>query len=328
MPAAPLPSSLLIAILCVVLWCAGSLLIRARRMHQRERAGLTRLNRLKWREFTRLLIGALGQRGLVADTAQREVADAGYDLALARGDERLLLQCKHGEAYTVTPGTVQEFANALHARGADSGILVTTGRVQPPARLRAQRLGIELIDGGALWRLIEPVLPDDVLADVEQLQDRGQLRAQVRFAAGMVVLGAAVALWLPALSGPQAGGTAVAPARAVAASMPGPVVATQSLGAEPPATSDDGANDGADGTAPRERAALAVRSLDGVLAAHWNSRSTLVIDVAAARADDLDRLVADACTLLVAHEDLRYTRLQLQLAAPEAGPAVRWRQCR
>ena len=80
----------------------------------------------------------------------------------------------------------------------------------------------------------------------------------------------------------------------------------------------------------RRETAQAVRTIAEVFSARWSTASTLEVEIKPT-ADLLDDSLFDrVCAILYDTEELRFTRVQLQLkdADPAKGLAARWRQCR
>ncbi len=80
----------------------------------------------------------------------------------------------------------------------------------------------------------------------------------------------------------------------------------------------------------RRETAQAVRTIAEVFSSRWSTASTLEVEIKPT-ADLLDDSLFDrVCAILYDTEELRFTRVQLQLkdADPAKGLAARWRQCR
>ena len=105
---------------------------------------------LSWREFETLVGEGFRRRGF--EVAERGGAgpDGGVDLALARGHERFLVQCKQWRAQQVGVAVVRELYGVMAAERVAGGYVVTSGTYTKDARQFASGRNIELIDGGAL----------------------------------------------------------------------------------------------------------------------------------------------------------------------------------
>jgi hypothetical protein len=82
--------------------------------------------------------------------------DRGVDvLCRDRHGRRVAIQCKRYQpANEVTGSQVQTFMGGMVAHGAERGIIVTTSTFTAPARDLARDLGIRLIDGAELSRML------------------------------------------------------------------------------------------------------------------------------------------------------------------------------
>ena len=103
-----------------------------------------------------LMIGEMYRRqGYSVEVCAGDGADGGIDVTLRRGDEVVLVQCKHWRVYKVGVSTVREMYGVLTSEGAARVILVTTGMFTADARQFAAGKPIELVDGAALKGAIE-----------------------------------------------------------------------------------------------------------------------------------------------------------------------------
>ena len=292
-------------------------------------AGLRALANLRWREFATLIGQAMQQRGL-RDASHGTDAHAGSDssnsqlLLMTDGDSRCLLSCKHGMAYRLGVGSVDELAGAMDLAGARSGILLTEGRAEREALAAAAERGIEVIDGRRLWPLLKPYLPADTTRRIVDAASAQAKRHTFIALGGALVLGLLVAVGLPQLgSGRNQATTAPAaatqPASSPAAAAPAPVadappVDTGTLDADPD-----------DETLARYQGdiARAVTGMAGVSRAYWLTRATLVVDRIGS-----DQVVwPQICAELERYPALRTVRVQLN-PRPGTEDKVRWRQCR
>jgi hypothetical protein len=115
-----------------------------------------------------------------------------------------------------------------------------------------------------------------------------------------------------------AGAAAPAEARAPVPSAPAEVHPM------PPALS------GADELDRRLAVLDAVRKLDGVVMTDWSTKSTLIAVLKPDEQAQRDALVARICAAVVAYEELRFTRLQVEDAPTTANAPkrVHWHQCK
>ena len=83
--------------------------------------------------------------------------DGGVDLVLRKDGRKVLVQCKHWKKNKVGVKEVRELNGVVAAKGAYSGILVTSGIFTTEALNFAGESPIELIDGDRLARLIPQI---------------------------------------------------------------------------------------------------------------------------------------------------------------------------
>lgn len=125
-----------------------------------EMGAVSSASEMTWREFEMLIGEAYRRQGYsVYETSPGP--DGGVDLAMAKGGEKYLVQCKHWRAYKVGVPVVRELYGAMAARGAAGAMVVTSGTFTGEAKAFAQGRNITLVDGTALNKLIrsakEPV---------------------------------------------------------------------------------------------------------------------------------------------------------------------------
>ena len=305
----------------------------SRRRKEEAELGVQALATMKWRDCIALVLESLQREGY--PRAPGAVDEAGAtDFMLLHGDERVLLGYKHGTAYRLSEANLKEFASAVQMRGARRGLLITLGTVEPAALAIASSGKVEVVGGHALWPRLRGLVPQELLEGVRQ-GAAGKTRkglwvgATCSVLAGLAVWVAGRALELPAAPAPSA--TVAAPANNV--------TTPQATG---PSTSSDqavmrqlqvtaNAMEAVSKLSPEQllqrRADVAkqVGHLAQVANAGWSAQRTLLL-----RLDQTDgkdkRLVEDACRIITQHEELRFTRIQLE--PPEGSTqAVRWRLC-
>lgn len=115
------------------------------------------LNAMSWQQFEALVGEAFRQKGYAVSETGGGGADGGIDLALTKGGERFLVQCKQWKAFKVGVSTVRELYGVMAANGATGGFVVTSGVFSHEARAFADGRNIDLIDGEALHALIRGV---------------------------------------------------------------------------------------------------------------------------------------------------------------------------
>ena len=81
-------------------------------------------------------------------------ADGGIDLALTKGNEKFLVQCKQWKAYKVGVDVVRELYGVMAAEGATGGFVVTSGRFTEDAKAFADGRNVQLVDGLKLFAMI------------------------------------------------------------------------------------------------------------------------------------------------------------------------------
>jgi restriction system protein len=101
-------------------------------------------------------------------------ADGGIDLVAEKGDERLIIQCKHWRVRSVGIRPVRELWGLVDHERATGAVLVTSGSFTPDAISFARGKRLDLVHGDLLKRLVEEVRAGSrvaVTAEVEALPD-------------------------------------------------------------------------------------------------------------------------------------------------------------
>ncbi|MDQ3269426.1 MAG: restriction endonuclease [Pseudomonadota bacterium] len=340
--------------IAVVLGSAITAYLWLVRRHRIETVtGIQALAAMRWREFSHFVVEALRGRGFELDqeASQPQKSDQA-ELLLRLNGKPWLLGCKQGVDQVIGAPQAADLARSVRQTGSVGGILATLGKVDPAAAGTSQN--VELLDGGTLWRLIRPLLPASLQEHLAERSRHDTLRSIELSWVGALLVGFAIAVALmpeqapledridaadaaapePAPRAP-APIAAVPPPTAAVAAAPDPVpaaaldpaVPTQApVGPVPvPVPAPAPAPAPATEAERREEAMRAVSAVQGVQSAVWASRSTLLVYLEKAEADQ--DLVARLCRSLETYEELAASRLQLQ---PPAGSAavVRFRQCR
>lgn len=300
-------------------WTIG---VISRRRHE-ARLGLEALARLKWREFTQLTLAALYRRGYRQTEFERQPGDGGFDFLLEREGARYLLSCKHGRAYHLGEPAVRELSDAMRMQSAQGGLLLTQGEADAAAQALASRLDIQLLHGKGLWNELAPLIDADTLNAVRREATSTSKRRLGIAVFGSLVLGLLVYVGLHA-----EGSDGVAPAPVAHTDTPA-IGATANPTAPAPSPSSAPVV-----TTPTEQDLAQLRAdiarqattIPGVASATWASTSTLVLVLADGGEFSADTAAA-ACQLLVPHQALRYSRLQIEPASG-SDARVRWRPCR
>ena len=150
----------------VLLVSAGAQVVRRkhgdRKLNQLATSSVSDpLAALSWQDFESV-IGALYRRKGFNVTATETGADGGVDLVLHRGDETVLVQCKHWRTRDVGVAIVRELYGVVSARRASGGVLVTGGRFTQDAQEFAKGTNVELIDGDSLRSQVRLKFGEDV----------------------------------------------------------------------------------------------------------------------------------------------------------------------
>lgn len=135
------------------MWAGGE----RRRSVARSRVGGSGniLDGMVSREFESLLGEAFRLQGFQAAQSVGVGAGAGVDLVLRRDRQTHLVRCNSWRASKVGVDVVQQLHDAMVARGAAGGIIVTSGRFGREATAFAGGCNIRLIEGPALVEMIK-----------------------------------------------------------------------------------------------------------------------------------------------------------------------------
>jgi restriction system protein len=109
---------------------------------------------LTWQDFEALVGEGFRHRGFVVTERGGGAPDGGVDLALARGHERFVVQCKQWRAQQVGVSVVRELYGVMAAERVAGGYVVTSGTFTKDAKEFAAGRNIELIDGKGLDGLL------------------------------------------------------------------------------------------------------------------------------------------------------------------------------
>ncbi|MCM2342188.1 restriction endonuclease [Rhodoferax sp.] len=112
------------------------------------------LNNMSWQEFELMVGEGFRQQGYQVIENGGGGADGGIDLVLRKGGDKFLVQCKQWKAFTVGVTVVRELYGVMAASGAAGGFVVTSGRFTDDAKAFASGRNITLMDGAALFKLI------------------------------------------------------------------------------------------------------------------------------------------------------------------------------
>ena len=321
----PLPFALLalVAVFFGVAWVLGAF----RTERDEARAGIALLCAMRWNEFCRLISEVLKDRGMQPANTERAPGQDGFDLLFTRGNSRYLVLCKNGATQRISAATVGQLYTLTQVQDADGAIIASCAAAEPAAMKLAQERRIEVIADLDLWRHVKPWVAHDQRVDAEAAASAAK-RRRLLTAALIALLAAiatytAVAMLIPEPP-PQPAAVTDTPAAAAR-----PVAAVPAANA--PAALPD-ANLSEEKLASRRASAvMEVRGLTRVASAIWSTRSTLQIGLHDGITDEaLAGLVDDVCRSLLQYEELRFTRLQVEVPTGNAEQPVqvRWRQCR
>lgn len=107
------------------------------------------LNGLNWRAFEHEVAILFTQMGYNA-WATKATGDDGVDIRALRGDEKVVIQCKHWKRQNVDVDVVKALYATKEHEGASFAVIVTSSNLEPVAQRWAKRLGVEVIEGPKL----------------------------------------------------------------------------------------------------------------------------------------------------------------------------------
>lgn len=113
------------------------------------------LDGMSWREFEILVGEAYRLQGYQVTETGGGGADGGIDLALTKGNEKFLVQCKQWKAFKVGVDVVRELYGVMAAKGVTGGFVVTSGRFTADAKAFADGRNVQLVDGTKLFAMIQ-----------------------------------------------------------------------------------------------------------------------------------------------------------------------------
>lgn len=145
------------SIVVVFCWVFAQFKIINRRRLLDGQGDLSKIRDLSWREFEQLVGEAYRRQGYDVSEVGGGGADEGVDLILRRDGQTTLVQCKQWRSWTVGVKVVRELYGVMTRKRAGRGILVTCGRFTRDATEFAEGEPIDLVDGQALWRLVQDV---------------------------------------------------------------------------------------------------------------------------------------------------------------------------
>lgn len=149
---APLASGLVIL---VWLFALGVKLQRRRLLD--SKLEIQSIRDMSWLDFERLVGEVYRRQGYLVSEAGGAQPDGGIDLVLTKGLKRTLVQCKHWKSQKVGIRPVRELYGVMAGTKATAGKFVVTGSFTADAEKFAKGKDLELVNGEALWRLVEDI---------------------------------------------------------------------------------------------------------------------------------------------------------------------------
>jgi restriction system protein len=132
-----------------------ALVDRALRGHRLQQQQLSDLAALSWQQFEEVIADAFRRHGYwVAEVGSRGTADGGVDLILERDGKRIVVRGKHWQRDVVGVAMVRELYGVQRAMPAGGAMYVVQGRFSPDATAFAARVGMTLVGGSELLRII------------------------------------------------------------------------------------------------------------------------------------------------------------------------------
>ncbi|MGN6234192.1 MAG: restriction endonuclease [Trinickia sp.] len=138
-----------------VWWFEREAKARAKRELIARQHGLASIAQLSWPEFEELVGELYRQRGFNVTPRARGGADGGIDIVLELDGALTLVQCKHWKSTTVGAPIVREMMGIIFDQRAVAGKIVCSGKFTRQAVEFAKGKPIELVNGEALWSLVE-----------------------------------------------------------------------------------------------------------------------------------------------------------------------------
>ena len=303
-----------------------------RRRKAETELGIQALANLKWRDCIGVVLEALHREGYQRSAVAEAPAGGATEVMLSRNGVDVLLEYKHGTAYHLTETNVREFVNDVSLNGAREGILVTLGSAEPGALRVASTHNVQLVGGHALWPKVRSFVLPSLL---ESVSAQAGARTRKGLWAGTAASLAAGALVFVLMGGykPESRAPVVADADVAplggehGAAAPSDAAMLAQINATAKAFEEAAKLTPEQRAARRADAAKRIADLPRVGQAQWSARSTLQVRLDQVADDSKDtQLLEEICRLLVQQEEMRFTRVQLELPA-EGDQRVRWRNC-
>lgn len=115
---------------------------------------LAALNKMTWKQFELLVHQAFRHRGYVVGESGAVSPDGSVDMVLRKAGEYFLVHSQQWKSTRIDVVSVRELHNAMRARRAAGGFMVTTGNYSREAMAFASGRSIQLIDGPTLREML------------------------------------------------------------------------------------------------------------------------------------------------------------------------------
>ncbi|MFQ5852956.1 MAG: helicase HerA-like domain-containing protein [Candidatus Binatia bacterium] len=112
------------------------------------------LANLDWRRFEREIAVLFTHMDYKA-WATKPTGDGGVDVRAIKGEDKVVIQCKHWRRQKVGPDTIKALHATKEQESASLAFIVTSSELEPVAHRSANQLGVKVIDGRELINLFE-----------------------------------------------------------------------------------------------------------------------------------------------------------------------------
>lgn len=325
----------LLLVFAIAAWRLG--IFQAER--SQAQAGLEQLRAMSRDQFHALITPILTERGMHV-LEDHPPGQDGIDLIFTRGNSRYLMQCHNSESQHVTPQTIAQLRKMMSQYQAEGAYIISCNELDANALNAAHQSGIRIMAGQSLWQEVSPWIDHGQRIDAQTHVGKTRRKHILQAASAALATALAVFLGLHLMApehDPDPARIDTPPAR-----LPSPAPAP-APGPTPQPTTDTPPPAGNKSTptliahlseeqleSRRASALLDVRGLTLVSGATWSTRFTVHVELHDhVDGDAFKALVADICRALLQNEELRYTRLQIDIPTgnPESPIRVRWQQC-
>lgn len=144
---------------------------RRRQLLERQ-TDIDSIRNLSWQDFEILVGEAFRRQGYAVEENGGGGADGGVDLRLRKNGKVTIVQCKRWKTQKVGVSPIRELFGLMTAEAANGSIFVCSGSYTKDATQFADQNGLLLIDGDALYELVndvqEPVAPNVEAPDKQE----------------------------------------------------------------------------------------------------------------------------------------------------------------